>query len=165
MLTFRAKLGTTFRYRADLSGEVLVQVRGEEAAAGANTVACGDHVVSTIGVPLEDVMEFAAHLSGVPETPEGQNVIATAYVMNQLRELGVFRRATGGEENAARELFLSIFAGQRPGAALGEYDLKTKELASAHVASCVACSETTRCADYWRIMLDRTQAKKPGEIQ
>jgi hypothetical protein len=75
MKTFRARaFRTTFHYHEDLSGEITVQVNGEEAA-GANTVrwedATGHHyAVSTIGVPAEDFMEFAAHVAGLPFFPE-----------------------------------------------------------------------------------------------
>jgi len=161
--TFRAKLGTTFRYRADLTGEVYVQFEDREGAPA--RVAYQGNVTTTIQIPLEDLMEFVAHVSGVPETPEGMGAIATAHVMEQLRQAGVFTRATPAAENAAREIFLDLFTPKKPLEPLDEYDRQTKELASAHVASCVECGGVDRCVAYWRVMLDRIRAKNRSALQ
>lgn len=164
MQEFKARLGTVFRWKADLTGEVYIQF--SESASSLARVRYVGNVVTTVQVPLEDLMEFAAHISNVPETPEGLNELAAAAVMEQLRQLGVFERVTQEKQDTARELFLVLFSGKQPGLApLDAYDRETKALASAHVGSCFACDEVRRCAEYWRILLDRTQAKDRRSLQ
>jgi|SRR5882724_2295558 len=160
---FRAKLGTVFRWNQDLTGELYIQFQEGEGSAA--RLRYRGNVVTTVQIPVEDLMEFAAHVSGLPETPEGMGAVTTAYVMEQLREAGVFTPALPAVENAAREIFLALFTPKNPLASLDAYDRETKELATAHVASCVACLDERRCEGYWRIMLDRMRAKNRKAVQ
>jgi hypothetical protein len=65
METFNAKLGTVFRYNADLSGEIYIQIANDEAGGPARVRYRGT-VVTTVQIPAEDFMEFAAAIAGLP---------------------------------------------------------------------------------------------------
>jgi hypothetical protein len=60
METFRAKLGTTFRYNLDLTEAILVQF--DES----RVVVYRGNVVTTVAIPSTDFLEFAAHIAGLP---------------------------------------------------------------------------------------------------
>jgi len=67
METFRAKLGTTFRFRSDLSGEILIQFANDsESGRSLTRVTYLGNVVSTVQIPVEDFLELAAHVAGLP---------------------------------------------------------------------------------------------------
>lgn len=164
METFKAKLGTVFRYNADLTGEVYIQFANEsESGRSLARVTYRGNAITTVQIPFEDFLEFAAHASGVPQTSEQQSATAAAYVMDQLRRIGMFDRVTAEKEIEVRELFSKLFAGQ-PLEPLDAYDQETKRLASQHVVGCLECVDGKRCAAYWNVMLDRARVKNRGQV-
>lgn len=67
MEIFKAKLGTTFYYNLDLSGNIMV-VRDLGLTAQESPMRIGHEGDDRVGltVPAEDFMEFAAHVAGLP---------------------------------------------------------------------------------------------------
>ncbi len=161
MESFTAKLGTKFRYRSDLQDAIYIQIENRSGVA----VSYVGNIITTIQVPAEDLLEFVARVSDVPQSAEGMGVAAAAYVMDQLRVIGLFNAVSAETENKAREMFCKLFSGERPDAPLDDYDRQTKELATAHVAGCRSCDEINRCPDYWKVMLARARAKSRRLVQ